>query len=101
MTQNPYWNHKPKEALFLELYILDIESMLKARRVNYLHYQATQKSEDMLYKVFTNQWRQPTEWDWTLQSRLDLADLGMEEDLEWIKQKSKQSFKNLVKVKVK
>ena len=54
-----------------------------------------------MYTVFITQWRQPTEGDWTLQARLDLADLGMEDDLEWMKQKSKQYFKNLVKVKVK
>ena len=91
----------PKEALFLELGILDIESMLKARRVNYIHYLATQKPKDMMYTVFITQWRQPTEGDWNLQARLDLTDLGMEDDLGWIKQKSKQAFTNSVKVKVK
>ena len=39
----------PREALFLELGIMNIGTIIKARRANYLHYLATQNQEDMLY----------------------------------------------------
>ena len=38
-------------------------------------------------------------YDWTAQVKLDLEDLQIPEDLEYIKSKSKDSFKNLVKMK--
>ena len=37
--------------------------------------------------------------DWTSQIRLDLADYGLSEDLDFIKSKSDFSFKKLIKVK--
>ena len=37
--------------------------------------------------------------DWTTQVRKDLEDFGIPEDLDFIKSKSKDSFKKLVKIK--
>ena len=55
----------------------------------------------MLYKVFISQWKYPLKGDWTLEVQNDLVELGLDLDLEQIKNKSKNSFKRLVKVKVK
>ena len=38
------------EALYLELGCLDISTLLKARRLNYLHYLTTRKENSMLFK---------------------------------------------------
>ena len=46
-----------------------------------------------------NQWENSLKNDWTLQVREDLEDLCIPVDLEFIKSKSQDSFKRLVKVK--
>ena len=50
----------PTEALYLELGCLDISTLLKARRINYLHYLITRKENSMLYNFFLAQWNHPT-----------------------------------------
>ena len=56
----------------------------------------------MLYQVFSAQWKYPTnKQDWTEMVRRDLLDFGMEVDLDWIRSKSKLTFKNMVKIKSK
>ena len=90
-----------KEALYLELGCTNIEAIIKGRRVNYLHYLVTQNSDTMLYRFFVAQWKQTCKHDWTKQVKLDLLDLGITDNLQSIKEKSKLSFKSLVKTKVK
>ena len=91
----------PAEALYLELGIFNLETIIKARRLNYLHYLATRNTDEMLYKFFVTQWRHSTVGDWCIQTRLDLADFKIQEDLDWLKSKSKYAFKKLVKTKAK
>ena len=43
---------KPSESLYLELGIVDIETMFKGRRINYLHYLCTRKDVEMISKMF-------------------------------------------------
>ena len=45
----------PAEALYLKLGILNLEAILKARRINHLHYSANQNPESMLFKCFISQ----------------------------------------------
>ena len=55
----------------------------------------------MLLKIFTTQWNFPAKRnEWTEQVRVDLEDLGLVEDLIWIKSKTKFTFKNLVKKQI-
>ena len=89
----------PTESLYLELGCLDIQTILKARRINYLHYILTTNNEGMLAKFFRVQWKYPSPGDWTEQVKVDLADFGMEIDLGQIRSKSTEAFKNLVKIK--
>ena len=91
----------PTEALYLELGCLDISTLLKARRLNYLHYLTTRKENSMLFKFFLAQWNHPTKNDWTEKVREDLEDFGLEADLASIKEKSSWSFKAMVKKKAK
>ena len=65
----------PSEALFLELGILPISVILKARRVNYLHSILSRDEKGMLYSLFITQWYNPTKGDWTEQVKSDLSDL--------------------------
>ena len=51
----------------------------------------------MLSKIFTKQWKH----EWTEQVKVDLEELGIPGDLNWIKSKSKLTFKNLIKKQIK
>ena len=55
----------------------------------------------MLSKFFHAQFRFPAKDDWSEQVRLDLKDLNIPENLEWIRSKSKDSFRRLVKKRAK
>ena len=85
----------------MELGILNIETIVKARRLNYLHYLVTRNPEEMLFKFFKRQWKHPVAGDWVLQAKQDLADFSISDDLERIKAHSNYSFKTLVKRKAK
>ena len=91
----------PAESLYLELGCLNIETILKARRINYLHYLTTRKETEMVYKFFLVQWKYPSRNDWTEQVKIDLEDFGLKPDLDYIKTKSKEGFKTIVKNKAK
>ena len=77
----------PTESLFLELGCLDIKTILKARRINHLHYLVTRKSEEMLAKFFITQWKYPSPGDWTEQVKEDLKDFGMLADFDFMRSK--------------
>ena len=91
----------PSASLFLESGCIRIGTMIKARRVNFLHYLVNLDESEMLYKFFISQWDQGTELDWTEQVRLDLKDLNLPISLKFIKSKSKFSFKRMVKENMK
>ena len=91
----------PYESLFLEFGCLNIETILKARRLNYLHYLVTGNKSKMLYNFFLAQWKYPTTNDWTEQVRKDMDDFGFGNSLALIESKSKHSFKKLIKSKAK
>ena len=55
------------ESLYLELGLIPISIIIKARRVKYLHYLVQLNENEMLSKVFNTQWKFPTKDDWTTQ----------------------------------
>ena len=55
----------------------------------------------MLFKFFEVQWKYPSKSDWTSQVRTDLKDFKIDENLSKLREKSKNSFKSLVKAKMK
>ena len=89
------------ESLYLELGIIPIRILIKARRINFNHYLVNLKKEEMLYKFFETQQKYPNKEDWTLQVAKDLKEFDIPESLEFIRGKSKTSFKKLVKKKMK
>ena len=91
------------ESLYLELGCMPIHVILKARRLNYLHYLVNLKRDEMLAIFFKTQWNYPCKGDWTIQVRTDLKDFGISDNLEEIKrflnihskEKLKSKLKNL------
>ena len=77
----------PYIQLYLELGILRIGTMIKARRINFLHYLLNRKETEMLYQIFSVQWNQPTKNDWTNLVKQDLQDFKIEMNLSNIKKK--------------
>ena len=89
----------PTEAMFLELGIISIGTIIKARRINFLHYLATRGASTMVSKVFMLQWNSPCKDDWVFQVRSDLKDFKIEENLAAIQIKSEGQFKDIVRAK--
>ena len=89
----------PTEAFYLELGIITIGTILKMRRVKYLHYLLHRKEDDMLYRFFITQLYNPTPGDWTEQVKKDFESLDIPFDFDYIRNKSKEQFKKLVRAK--
>ena len=75
-------NSTPTTALYLETGCMRIESTIKARRVNYLHYLVKLPEEEMLSRLFNCQWLDEGQLDWRKQVKLDLADFNLPTNLE-------------------
>ena len=58
LLSNP--SSTPNEALYLEMGILPIGGIVKARRINYLHSLLSRDTNSMLYSFFITQWYNPT-----------------------------------------
>ena len=89
----------PQEAFYLELGIVPISVVIKIRRLQYLHNLVNRKEKEMIHQFFVTQWMNPTRGDWTETVRKDLEEFGIEEDIEFLKSKSKGTFKRLLKKK--
>ena len=89
------------ESLYLELGLIPVPVILKARRINYLHYLANLKKDEMLYKVFMAQWNYLVKDDWTIKVKQNLEEFGLSLSLEEIRSKSAKSFKRMVKNRAK
>ena len=72
---------------------------LKERRINYLHYLANRKDDEMHKTFFQAQWQYPIFGDWTERVKQDLDDFEMEENLDFLRSKSIESLTNIVKWK--
>ena len=91
----------PGEAYHLELGVIPIGVIIKARRINYFYYLLTRNDNEMLSTFFKTQWYNEIEGDWTKQLKIDLDEFGLPCDFSYYKSKSKNSFKSLVKIKAK
>ena len=89
----------PQEAFYLELGIVPISVIVKARRIQYLHNLAKRDDEQMINQFLKVQWNNPTRGDWTVTVRDNLNEFGIPEDMEFLKSKTKEGFKNIVKKK--
>ena len=89
----------PHEALYLELGIIPIGIIVKARRINYLHYLINRNPNEMLHKFFLIQWLIPSRGDWTETVKRDLEDRDIPCDFGFFKSKSQETIKKIVKRK--
>ena len=91
----------PIESFYLELGLSPINAMIKARRINYLHYLVNLEDTEMLSRFFHSQWRFPIKNDWVNQVQDDLKDFNMNHKLSELKLISKTSWKKKVKLNMK
>ena len=89
------------ESLYLELGVIPIKILLKARRINFYHYLVNLKKEEMLHNFFEMQNKYPSRDDWTLQVADDMKEFGIPGNFEYMRSKSSISFKRLVRTKAK
>ena len=90
----------PLEALYLELGCLPLRFIIKARRINYLHYLVNLKDDELLAKFFDAQLKFPVKGDWISTVKDDLNDLDMDIDVNKLKHISKEAFKKEVQNKI-
>ena len=92
----------PVEALYLELGCVPLGITIKGRRIKYLHHLLSREDTEMISKFFYSQWKYPASRnEWTEQVKKDMEEFKIEGDIEWIKSKTKSSFKTFVKQKAK
>ena len=91
----------PNESLYLELGIIPIGSVIKARRIMYLYYLLNLEKTEMLYKFFIIQWGNPTRGDWSELVKEDLTDFKVGTNLDNIRMQRNHSLKKLVKERAK
>ena len=94
-------NSTPTSALYLESGCHTVGTIIKARRLNYLHYLVKLPEEEMLSRFFKCQWYNPNQNDWSKQIRKDLEDFKIPIDLQKVSEKTSISWKNFVKKKAK
>ena len=82
----------PGESYHLELGLIPISVIIKARRLNYLHYLLSREKSEMLSIFFMTQWNNPTKGDWTEQVKVDLAEFELSCDFDQIRSKTKMTF---------
>ena len=74
---------------------------MKARRLGFLWYILNEEDDTLLQTVFKAQCDKPVARDWVNTVKEDLKDIDLDMSFSDIKKQSKDSFKNLVKNKVK
>jgi hypothetical protein len=89
------------EGLYLELGLIPISIILKARRISYFHYLVNLDEKEMLYQFFEAQYKYPSKDDWTTQVVEDLKDFEIPEDFKFMRSKSKPAFSRMLKIKTK
>ena len=83
----------PYEAFYLELGVLPINVLIKARRIMYLFNILNQDKRSMLYSFFITQWNNPSKGDWTEYVKQDLKDFKIPQSFKLIQSKSKYTLK--------
>ena len=71
--------------MYLELGIVRIGTIIKAKRIIFLHYLLNRNETEMISQIFSVQWNQPVKNDWTNFVKQDLIDFRIEINLSDIK----------------
>ena len=91
----------PLEALYLETNSVPIRFILKSRRIMYLHNILQRNQSEMVRKIYELQKRNPCHGDYYEIVRDDMLSLDLNLSEDDISKMKKQTFKAIVKVKVK
>ena len=86
-------------AFYLELGIVPIIVVSNTRRIQYLHNLAKREEDQLIQQFLTVQWNNPIRIDWTESVTENLNEFGIPDDIEYLKSKTKESFKNMMKKK--
>ena len=76
---------------------MPIRFILKARRLNFLHYILSDKEDSLLSNVFRAQCDNPVKGDWVNTAKKDLEKIDINLTFEEIKANTKETFKMTVK----
>ena len=87
----------PKEILFLELGVLPLRDLIMQRRLNFLYYILTQRTNSIIFQIFETQNKYRSKTDWVTTVEDDLKYLGLNLTFENIQKLSKTKWKNMVR----
>ena len=91
----------PKEMLYLETGCVPFRDIIRKRRILFLHYILNEKPSSILRKVLTKQIETKKPKDWISQVLIDIEELGMELNIENLKNMKKSNLKMMVNMAVK
>ena len=91
----------PTAGIYLETGCYRIGTIIKVRRLNFLHAMMRLDKSEMLSKFFHAQWEKPVKFDWVLDVQENLVEFDLPTRLVDIQTMSKYKFKNLVKERAK
>ena len=81
-----------KEMLYLETGAKPIRFVIKNRRLGYLHHILTRDQDEVLYKFYTSQLRNPTKDDWVNSIMKDKTEMNLNLPDEQIKKNHSKSY---------
>ena len=87
-------------SLFLELGVVNLNYVIMARRLNFLHYILSRPDDELVKQFFDVQVKYPVKNDWVLSVKSDLKTLNINLTFDEIKKETKDYFSKLVKAKV-
>ena len=90
----------PIHILYLESGNIPIKFILKSRRLNFLFYILHENNDALIRNVFDAQRKSPLKGDWVNTVKEDLESLNIDQTFEDIEQMEKESFKTLVRERV-
>ena len=85
--------------LYLELGCFRIRTVIKCKRINFLHYLLTSNEDKSLHQFFKTQLKYPTKNDLTESMKEDLEDFDIHEDFDTIKKIPKGKLKKFIKIR--
>ena len=90
-----------KEFLYLDCGVQPIRFTVQSRRLMYLHHLLTRDKDELISRVYFSQLRRPGKKDWAVLVEKDLVEVGLNLSHTQIKGMKKDSYKDLVKKKIK
>ena len=90
----------PKVGIYMECGVMPLSFIIRMRRLLIYGHILHRDKDELLFKFYNVQRWSPSEGDWILQVRKDMADINLDLSEAEIKSMSKYMFKKLVKQKI-